>query len=93
MSSKRTPERGRRFRLCETHRVSVVGEGEPCEICELQKHKTDLLAACRNVAASLVICQMPQLDDGVATNDEIIALALGLLEFVIAAAEGGDHAD
>ena len=52
---------GRRFRLCETHRVSVVGEGRPCEICTLLEHKADLLAACKGLLAEIGVLAGRQL--------------------------------
>lgn len=48
----------------------------------------DLLATCRTAAASLAICQIPRLDDSVASNEEITRNTLDSLRAVIARAEG-----
>ncbi len=49
----------------------------------------ELVAACENTAASLAICQMPRLDNSVADNDQIIAIALDGLRAALAKVKDG----
>ncbi len=50
----------------------------------------DLLETCENATVSLSIAQLPRLDNSVATNADIIAVTIKLLQAAIQKAEPGD---
>ena len=50
----------------------------------------ELLAACKNALASLLITSLPRLDNSTATDAEIIAVVVKSLRTVIQKAESGD---
>lgn len=75
---------------CAVERAGETKEIMPTSTlryCPLHGAAGELLAACRAAVGSLTICQMPRLDDRVASNETIIGVVLKSLHAVIIKAE------
>lgn len=68
--------------------VDLIGSTKAARLAsDALDSQIDLLAACESAAVSLAICQMPRLDNSVASNEQIMRITLDSLRNAIAKAE------